>query len=1821
MLTLCSLELNCPEKSSLFGGGVCGSLARHPSSCSRFVRASVFTLFVLGFVVLSAWGQANVQGQWQTLPTQMPINPVHIAMMRNGKVLIVSGSANFPSDTNYKAAVWDPQTDTTTIQPLSYDMFCNGMIVLPDGRLFVVSGTLQYDPFHGDPRTSVYDPATGSFVELQSMAHGRWYPTVTTLSDGSVLVFSGLDENGNTSTTTEIYQVGVGWSQPYGAGWTPPLYPRMHLLPNGKVFYSGSTTRSAIFDPVTHAWQTGVATTNYSGTRTYGTSVLLPLSPANNYKPVVMIMGGGNPATNTTELIDLSASTPRWVNGPSMSQARIEMDAVILPSGKVLAVNGSKNDEDAATASLNADLYDPNTNTFSSAGANAFPRLYHSGALLLPDATVLLVGGNPMRGTFEPHLEIYSPAYLFKADGSLATRPSITTITPGMIGYGAAFQVQTPDATNISSAVLVRPGSPTHAFDMDQRLVALNFTTGNGVLNVTAPPNGSIAPPGYYMLFILNSSGVPSVAQFIQLSLLPTVQPPTGTITSPANNLTIAPGQAVNFAGTGTSSSGTIAAYSWVFQGGNPTSSVLANPGAVTYSTAGTYVASLTVTDNSGVTDPSPPTRIITVTPDFSLSATPTAQNVAAGGNATINVTVNPAGPFSGTVNFSASGLPSGVTPSFSPSSISGSGTSTLTLSATTSAVPGTSTITITGTSGTATHSTTFTLNVTTSSQTANGISIDFDGLNTETMGSSETAGVVALSNWNFAIGASNPSPLSLLDQTGAATTATVTWTSDNVWNSSIQDQPGNFRMMKGYLDNGQQRTTTVTVNGLPSSPSGFNVYVYAQGATNNSTNTGIYQISGTGITTSSVALTYNSNFNGTFTQATASSPIGNYVLFTIPNVSGFTLSAIPSTASTGYKRAPLNGIQIVPIAPPNPDFGISATPSTNTVGLNATTNYSVNVGALGGFTGQVILSATGLPVGATASFSPATITTSGNATLSVTTSSGTPIGNSTIVLKGTSGPLTHVTNVTMNVAGPDFTISGTPNTASVSPGGTATYTVSIGALFGFTDMVTLGASGLPVGASASFNPVSISPGGSSTLTITTSTNTPGGNVTLTITGTGSEGFSHSVGVTMNVTAPDFTLTVTPSSTSIFSGGTATFTTNVAALNGFTGTVSLGVTAGVPSGASPAFAPASITTSGNSTLSITTTGSTPTGSYPLTITGTSGSLTHSANATLSVTSSSSTNVISIDFVGLGVPMGSAEVVGVVPKSNWNNASGANNSTPLALADETGLPTAAAVTWSSDDVWSEPITDAPGNIRMMKGYLDNGNQNAAVVNVTGLPPDPNGYSVYVYADGAAGGSNTGIYQISGPGFTPPSSILTYTSNFAGTFTQATQSSPIGNYVVFTIPATSAFTLSAIPSTASTGYKRAPINGIQIVPLGPPNPDFTISVTPSSQSVLIGGSTTYTVSVTAVNGFSGSVNLAVTGLHTGATPSFSQTPIAVPGSSTLTVTMGSGSSASSQTLTVTGTSGSLTHSATATLNVTAPDFTISATPGTTSVAPGGTATYTVNVAALNGFTGAVSLAVTAGSPSGASPTFSPTSITMSGSSTLTITTTTGTPLGGATITIMGTSGSLTHSANVLLNVTNAGASSNVVSIDFVGLGVLMGSSELAGVVAKNNWNNAGGASSSSPLALVDETGTITNATVAWTSDDAWGQSIADQPGSVRMMKGYLDNGFQDTTTVTVSGLPSDPNGFNVYVYAQGATNNSTNTGIYQISGTGITTSSVALTYNSNFNGTFTQATTSSPIGNYVLFTIPNVSGFTLSAIPSTASTGFKRAPLNGIQIVPR
>jgi hypothetical protein len=264
--------------------------------------------------------------------------------------------------------------------------------------------------------------------------------------------------------------------------------------------------------------------------------------------------------------------------------------------------------------------------------------------------------------------------------------------------------VQTPDAANISSVVLMRNGATTHAFDMDQRHVGLAFSAGAGILNITGPPNGNIAPPGYYMLFILNNAGVPSVAAMVQVSAAANDIPPTGTITSPASNVTINAGQAVNYSGTGSDPDGTISAYSWSFPGGNPNFSNLANPGNVIYATPGTFTTTFTVTDNAGLTDPNPPTRTITVQPDFSLSASPSSRTIVPGAGTTYTATVTANTGFSGTVSLSFSGLPAGASASFSPASISTSGSSTLSVFTSSTTPPGSYPLTVTATSGSLIH-------------------------------------------------------------------------------------------------------------------------------------------------------------------------------------------------------------------------------------------------------------------------------------------------------------------------------------------------------------------------------------------------------------------------------------------------------------------------------------------------------------------------------------------------------------------------------------------------------------------------------------------------------------------------------------------------------------------------------------------------------------------------------------------------------------------------------------------------------------------------------------------------------------------------------------------------------------------------------------------------------------------------------------------------------------------------------------------------------------------------------------------------------------
>jgi hypothetical protein len=223
------------------------------------------------------------------------------------------------------------------------------------------------------------------------------------------------------------------------------------------------------------------------------------------------------PSVATTYVLDMTQPAPAWRQTPSMTFARAYHNLTLLPDGTVLATGGGPTTEPlgVGNAVLTAELWSPVTETWTTLASMQRPRLYHSNALLLPDARVLVLGGGRVQDadvpTDQKSSEIYSPPYLFKG-----ARPVISS-TPATAAYGGNISVQTPDAANIASVALIKLGSVTHTFNTDQRFLQLPFTVASGALNVQAPANANLAPPGYYMLFILDTNGIPSVAAILQL--------------------------------------------------------------------------------------------------------------------------------------------------------------------------------------------------------------------------------------------------------------------------------------------------------------------------------------------------------------------------------------------------------------------------------------------------------------------------------------------------------------------------------------------------------------------------------------------------------------------------------------------------------------------------------------------------------------------------------------------------------------------------------------------------------------------------------------------------------------------------------------------------------------------------------------------------------------------------------------------------------------------------------------------------------------------------------------------------------------------------------------------------------------------------------------------------------------------------------------------------------------------------------------------------------------------------------------------------------
>lgn len=437
-------------------------------------------------------------GEW-TAPFEWPVVAVHLHLLPSGQVLSW-GHLGDPQ-------IWDPVTGEFTAAVSASMLFCSGHAFLSDGRLLVTGGHLSDG--HGLPDANIFDAATRTWTAVAPMSRGRWYPTSTTLPDGEVLTLAGGDEEGIDVEIPEVW-TGSGWRRLAGASRKLPYYPRMFLAPNGRVFYAGELPRTLYLDPSGAGAWSPVATSKY-GQRDYGSAVM--------YRPgKVLIVGGSNPPsaapTNTAEVIDLAQALPQWRYTGSMTHPRRHLNATLLPDGRVLATGGTSAPgfSDPAGAVHAAEVWDPPTGDWTTWASNRVTRVYHSTALLLPDGRILHSGSGDGAGLpRELSAETFSPPYLFRGP-----RPAITS-APDAVGYGQRFVVATPDAGRVVRATLLRLSSVTHGFDQNQRFLELSLVRVAGGLGLTAPRNGNLAPPGHYLLFILSSAGVPSLARIIQL--------------------------------------------------------------------------------------------------------------------------------------------------------------------------------------------------------------------------------------------------------------------------------------------------------------------------------------------------------------------------------------------------------------------------------------------------------------------------------------------------------------------------------------------------------------------------------------------------------------------------------------------------------------------------------------------------------------------------------------------------------------------------------------------------------------------------------------------------------------------------------------------------------------------------------------------------------------------------------------------------------------------------------------------------------------------------------------------------------------------------------------------------------------------------------------------------------------------------------------------------------------------------------------------------------------------------------------------------------
>ncbi len=468
--------------------------------------------------------RAQATGRWEEIAGSPEVLFMHSVLLPNTQRVLYWGRTRAD-----QSRIWDYSTPGGSYMPptnqpadLTGDTSTSNMWSAEHALLNTPEGLVLIHGGLSPNRSFTFDPSTLTWVQVNNTAHNRFYSTTLVIGDGRALTLFG-----SASKSIEAYT--------HGAGWAPPIampvpmhhhkyYPWTYLLPDGRLFIAGPHVPTQRFDWMAPAGVESfgtIAGRSRSSGGERGSSALLILRPP-DYKPIVYIIGG-NPPTEmgydpllvqkTAEQIDLSAAMPAWTALPDLNVPRPQQfTATLLPDGRVFIAGGVTGGADGGPCQI----FDPrNPGAGWALGPNMkFVRTYHSSFLLLQDGSIL--GGGAPPDADPP--AVYTAHERFFPDYFDMLRPTITG-APATINYGANFTVNTPTPPDITEVVLLRPGAVTHGFNMSQRGIEFVIAgTGAGTLDVESPPNANLAPPGWYLLFILDSNRVPSEGRWIRLT-------------------------------------------------------------------------------------------------------------------------------------------------------------------------------------------------------------------------------------------------------------------------------------------------------------------------------------------------------------------------------------------------------------------------------------------------------------------------------------------------------------------------------------------------------------------------------------------------------------------------------------------------------------------------------------------------------------------------------------------------------------------------------------------------------------------------------------------------------------------------------------------------------------------------------------------------------------------------------------------------------------------------------------------------------------------------------------------------------------------------------------------------------------------------------------------------------------------------------------------------------------------------------------------------------------------------------------------------------